>query len=174
MRTRGIWNQHSYHVTNIDDDGRVPRRETPNWTVAGLDDFHQNVQPDGLLDAADLVAVDLGADLSMCVARMILRVRVVNRGRGGAPAGVPVTFFTGDPMGARTAIGRAVTTRRLLPGEAETLSVRYELPAGRALDPVNVFVVINDPREMPVTTLHECRDGNNASTPQRFAYSVPG
>jgi hypothetical protein len=30
--TRKIWNQHGYHVTNIDEGGIVPRLEGPGWT----------------------------------------------------------------------------------------------------------------------------------------------
>ena len=33
---------------------------------------------------------------------------MVNRGRAGAPAGVPVLFFTGSLGGARTLLGRAM------------------------------------------------------------------
>ncbi len=28
---RRVWNQHSYHITQIDDDGRVPARPAPHW-----------------------------------------------------------------------------------------------------------------------------------------------
>ena len=28
---RSVWNQHSYHVTNVEDDGSIPRMEAPNW-----------------------------------------------------------------------------------------------------------------------------------------------
>lgn len=31
MPTRSIWNQHSYHITNINDDGTVPQHEQPSW-----------------------------------------------------------------------------------------------------------------------------------------------
>jgi len=31
MNTRKIWNQHTYHITNINDDGTVPRLEKPSW-----------------------------------------------------------------------------------------------------------------------------------------------
>jgi hypothetical protein len=30
--TRGIWNQHSYHITNVNDNGSVPVTETNSWT----------------------------------------------------------------------------------------------------------------------------------------------
>jgi hypothetical protein len=174
VRTRSIWNQHTYHVTNIDDDGRVPQRETANWTVRGLNNFRQNVQPDGLFDAPDLVPVDLAADNSACPARLGLRVRVINRGRAGAPPGVPVVFFQGSPTGTRTVIGRAVTTRRLLPGESEVVSVRYDVPMAQQREAIPVFVVVNDAREMPLATLHECRTNNNTLGPQPTPCTTPG
>ncbi len=31
MNTRSIWNQHSYHITNVNDDGTIPRQEKPSW-----------------------------------------------------------------------------------------------------------------------------------------------
>lgn len=31
--TRGIWNQHTYHITNINDDATVPQTETNNWEI---------------------------------------------------------------------------------------------------------------------------------------------
>lgn len=41
-RTRRIWNQHSYHITNVNEDGTVPLIETPNWLVPGLNNFRLN------------------------------------------------------------------------------------------------------------------------------------
>ena len=32
VRTRSIWNQHNYHVTNVDDDGGIPLNQVPSWT----------------------------------------------------------------------------------------------------------------------------------------------
>ena len=29
--TRSIWNQHSYHITNVNDDGKIPTIRKPNW-----------------------------------------------------------------------------------------------------------------------------------------------
>jgi len=33
VATRRIWNQLDYHVTNVRENGTIPRFETPNWTV---------------------------------------------------------------------------------------------------------------------------------------------
>src|SRR5690606_25880834 len=49
VRSRMIWNQHAYHVTNVEDDGTIPRLSAAriNWTEPGLNNFRQNVQGTG-------------------------------------------------------------------------------------------------------------------------------
>ncbi|MGB1277922.1 MAG: FG-GAP repeat domain-containing protein, partial [Nannocystaceae bacterium] len=42
VRTRRIWNQHSYHVTNVLEDGTIPSPEMKNWISPGLNNFRQN------------------------------------------------------------------------------------------------------------------------------------
>ncbi len=33
VATRRIWNQFDYHITNVRENGKIPRYEVPNWTV---------------------------------------------------------------------------------------------------------------------------------------------
>jgi hypothetical protein len=40
--TRRIWNQHAYHVTNVREDGTIPRKMTKSWTR--LNTFRTNAQ----------------------------------------------------------------------------------------------------------------------------------
>lgn len=40
--TRRIWNQHTYHVTNVGEDGSIPRQEVRTWRV--LNSFRANAQ----------------------------------------------------------------------------------------------------------------------------------
>jgi len=164
VRTRRIFNQHTYHVTNIEEDGTVPVRETPNWSVPSLNNFRQNVQPDGLFDAPDAVLADLFAVTSRCPTEIGLSVRVVNRGAAGMPAGIPVTFYR-DEAGTRTLLGRAFTTRALLPGESEVvvLDTPFAIPAGMDGATFTFVAVVNDPDDMPVPTFNQCRTENDTS-----------
>lgn len=164
VRTRRIFNQHTYHVTNINEDGTVPTREQPNWTVPNLNNFRQNVQPDGLFDAPDAVLADLTGLLSNCPTEIGLSVRVVNRGTAGMPAGIPVTFYR-DEMGTRTLLGRAFTTRSLLPGESEVvvLDTPFMPVVSEAGDFYQFVAVINDPADMPVASFNQCRTENDES-----------
>ncbi|MCA9224818.1 MAG: VCBS repeat-containing protein, partial [Planctomycetales bacterium] len=45
VSTRQIWNQHSYHITNINDDGTIPRVEANSWEV--YNNYRRNLQPTG-------------------------------------------------------------------------------------------------------------------------------
>ena len=31
IQARRIWNQHTYHVTNVREDGTIPQHEPPHW-----------------------------------------------------------------------------------------------------------------------------------------------
>jgi hypothetical protein len=42
MPSRRIWNQHAYHVTNVLEDGRIPRNMPASWK--SLNTFRTNSQ----------------------------------------------------------------------------------------------------------------------------------
>ncbi|AKS41512.1 hypothetical protein [Wenzhouxiangella marina] len=39
------WNQHSFHITNIDDDGSVPVSERPHWLFSATNGFRFTMMP---------------------------------------------------------------------------------------------------------------------------------
>lgn len=40
--TRPVWNEHSYHITNVGIDGSIPREEPANWRTDGLNNYRLN------------------------------------------------------------------------------------------------------------------------------------
>jgi len=90
---RRIWNQHAYHITNVDDDGGVPRAPAANW------DSYNNFRsgdvtagstwsyPDLTLATADVCALDCedGA--------LWIWVQPGNIGAESAPAGATVDVW---------------------------------------------------------------------------------
>ena len=154
--TRRIWNQHTYHVTNVSERGEIPRVERPNWSVPALNDFRLNVQP-GALNLADLVPIDLAVDLLGCPDAMTLNFRVQNQGWSAAPAGAQVAVFVEDASGF-TLVTRVTTTRDLLPGEAEAFAVPFDRTGREPGGDERFRVTANDPAE-----LVECRDENNTA-----------
>ncbi len=45
IQARRIWNQHTYHVTNVREDGTIPQFEPPHWET--LNTFRTNAQIEG-------------------------------------------------------------------------------------------------------------------------------
>ena len=157
VRTRRIWNQHSYHVTNVEEDGSIPAVEAANWTVPGLNNFRQNVQPEGEFSAPDLV-VSVNPDCLVEPYALVATVR--NIGRAAVPAGVPVDFYAGDPDAGGTLLGSMETTKDLYPAEGEDLVLEPmqfvdELSDGL----VDAWVVVAE-GDVP-NALGECRPDNN-------------
>jgi hypothetical protein len=45
IQARRIWNQHTYHVTNVREDSVIPQLEQPSWRE--LNTFRTNAQIEG-------------------------------------------------------------------------------------------------------------------------------
>jgi hypothetical protein len=179
VATRAIWNQHTYHVTNVCDgrDGvcpagenryaAVPRAEQPSWAfpAAGpLNSFRVNAQLDGAFAAPNLVPRNARADLSLCPGALGLRVEVTNLGALGVPFGVPVAFYHVDSATTRTLIGVGRTRRVLLPGGSEPVRVDWSpLPAELVDATIQVEIVVDDDGTGHGVA-NECDETDNAAT----------
>jgi hypothetical protein len=97
-----------------------------------------------------------------CSTALLLRVRVVNEGRAGAPAAVPVSFYVDGVY-----VGQALTTRPLLPGASEVVELRFEPVVSDTL--YSFVAVLNDPDQAPLAALNECRTENNGTEPVTVA-----
>jgi hypothetical protein len=96
--SRPMWNQHAYSVTNINDDGKIPKTsdwlQNQNFNVMGLNNYRQNVQgTTGIDDLPDITGkFDSGA-CQLDGSQATLTVNVCNRGTRAVPAAVPVSFY---------------------------------------------------------------------------------
>lgn len=149
--SRGIWNQHAYHVTNIGDDGVVPQQSAvrPNWSEPGLNNLRQNVQG-SLLDVPgpDLTVGALVAGCEGMNTR--LGANVCNRGASFLDAGVTVIFRQagGDEL------CRLLTADPIAPGECTPVSCVAPVQAD------GVFEAVVDPDAI----ISECIEGNNGAS----------
>ncbi len=151
VRTRRVWNQHAYHVTNIENSGAVSSPEDASWGPKGFNNYRQSTQGKAVYNAPDL-AVDLAASILQCPTSVGLVATVKNQGSLGASAGVTVRFYQGvSPAGIL--VGQAVTTKPLLPGGSEVLTVPVVTSGA---PPFAFYVVVDEP-----TTVHECVESNN-------------
>ncbi len=156
VRTRRVWNEHTYHVTNVNEDGTIPANELPNWKQAGLNNFRQNKQPGSEFAAPDaIVAVrpDCGPDYGLVAT-------VTNIGESALPPGVIVGFYAGTP-GSGQRIGEGATTQTLYSAQAESVVLLLaNPPAGVKEGTTPVYAIVDDTK-VAHPAWHECRTDNN-------------
>lgn len=117
---RSTWNQHSYHITNIADNGTIPTRESHSWLF--FNTYRANVIPDPCetpypdLAASYLRRESTGTDY-------VLTVQIVNLGERSIPDGVSVAFYNGDPLSGGTLIDTERSSQALNPGGSTDVSI---------------------------------------------------
>jgi hypothetical protein len=157
--SRPIWNQHAYSVTNVNDDGSIPRTSewTRNFGDPTLNNFRMNAQ--GTLErrgAADLtVALARAADLcDALTGDVTLAANVCNRGTNPVPDGARIVFYAGDPDGGAEIACETTLPRLLDPSTCTEVSCAWTVPDMSVARSVTVVVD-------PDGAVFECRNGNN-------------
>jgi hypothetical protein len=159
VRTRRIWNQHAYHITNINAGGVLPTPELASWLPPqGFNNYRVSTQGAGVFNAPDL-RVDLEISSAACPVGLELRARVKNAGSLGVPAGVSVSFYFGtDATG--DLIGESATSKPLLPGESEVVTQVFTI--GSEVPPFAFFVTVDG--AAATGTVDECLEDNNEAS----------
>jgi hypothetical protein len=154
VRTRPVWNQFDYHVTNIEYANSlwdVPTHEQANWL--SFNNYRQNVQGGALFPVPDLQVELTAAALCPHIVRLSAKVR--NFGSAAALPGATVDFFRTDvdpPMH----LGTLSTSTLILPGGWERLTFVYD---GAEVDVDMMFrALVNG-----ASTLEECNSSTNAN-----------
>ncbi len=161
MPSRSIWNQHTYHITNVNDDATIPVKEKDNWK--SWNNYRQNTQ--GILKTeikgSDLtgkqqLGVEPGSD---CVKNWVLKAAICNRGAAPSGAAVKGTFYKGDPRKAgATALCTAATKGKLAVGACEVVKCNYANPAK---GPIDLWFKADDDGKGGNGAEVECKEDNN-------------
>jgi len=157
VSSRRIWNQHAYHVTNVEEDGTIPRTSaaTSNWLDPALNNFRQNVQGSAAPGASpDLTSGGLPYICDGFNAAL-LSARVCNRGVEPVGAGVTVGFYEGDPAAGGASICNELTVTVLMPGSCEEVTCSWPTPPTEPPG-TDIYVVVDDDG-----ATGECYEGNN-------------
>jgi len=150
LNTRKIWNQHTYHVTNINDDGTVPAVEQNSWQVHNT--YRLNLQPDSdlsLTAAPDLTASQLqfypGESVNFSV-------RIGNGGIAASPETL-VSFYNGNPKDGGALIG-SITVDSIEPSTYKDVMLEElkGLPKGN----MELYAFVDANEQVP-----ECNETNN-------------
>ena len=150
VAARPLWNEHGYHIDNINDDGSIPRRESPSWRTHNT--FRLNRARDRTLLAPDLASTPETPTCRLGVATICSTVR--NEG-DAAVGSVSVGVYDRSPTTAGAVrLGFGATTRVLAPGQSERVCV------GIPASPVDtrVWVRVDDG-----SAARECDEADNVS-----------
>lgn len=160
VNARRIWNQQSYHVTNINDDGSIPRHEEPSWLAQNT--YRCQIPVGG--GNNPYLTPNMTASYIRAVEEvngLTLTARIGNGGSAKAQPGVAVNFYLGD-MASGTLIGSASTSKPLEPGEYQDVRVIW---TGATGTDVTITAVAD-----PGNTVSECNEDDNSID---MEYTVP-
>ena len=166
VRTRRVWNQHAYSITNVEEDGSIPARVTPSWALPELNNFRLNRQPGNQFAAADLV-VSLAP---RCTGGRGVFATVRNLGEAVVAPGATVALYQGSPPAAgpppaADLIAEVSTNVALYPAQSEVLAFDLADPLGAEVlvnATTDVFAVVTPP-----SGTIECRPDNGVATLER-------
>ncbi len=157
VNTRSVWNQHAYHVTNVNVDGTLPFPEPNSWDPGQSNSYRQNVQGQGVFSSPDLSVCEVDPDLTNCMTGgAAVGATVYNGGAIPARPGVQVDFYA-DLPGGSVLIGSGATKTTLQPGASEKVTVPWSAPPQNASAPVRAVV---DPNQK----VGDCHFENNTAS----------
>jgi hypothetical protein len=156
VSTRRLWNQHTYHITNVNEDGTIPIIEQNNWHT--FNNYRQNEQTFGSpLAAPDLTASFIEIDTDPCPDSVGILARIGNGGSNVAAAPIDVAFYDGDPNAGGGLLGVSQTTQNLGPGAFEDVN----LVLSPALEGAHTICVVADDDGTGNGAASECDETNN-------------
>ena len=155
VRTRPVWNQHAYHVTNVEEDGSIPAVADLNWLE------HNSFR------SGDLSAVDGGGfypDLlpritEVCEERCAdgvieVWVQIGNQGGLAVEPGTEYALYAVTPDATQLLIADVLSVS-VDSGEL-TATLHLELSGVENLDMRDLELVVD-----PGDDYNECDEGNN-------------
>lgn len=144
VATRRSWNQHGYHLDNVLDDGSITDGQEPRWSTHNTYRINQLPDPETATLSPNLTVTSLDADLAGCPDALTIKARVDNIGARGVAAGVPVTFYAGEPGEGGAALGTAHTDQILLAGDGAWVELTVPEPPVGMTGTIRVHVVVDD------------------------------
>jgi hypothetical protein len=170
VQTRRVWTSHAYHVTDATSAGNVPVAELDNWTQPGLNNYRQNAQGEGVVNAPDLT-VELAIGVGDCLEHQLAVIATVrNIGALGVPAGVGVTLYDGVD-GTGDVLESKLTPAALLPGASTQLIWNLAAPPDGS---AKSFYVEVDGPDPGAGIVDECDESNNSAATQSASCPIPG
>jgi len=158
---RGIWNQHAYSITNVEDDGSIPVDPQPPWRA------HNSFRRNSLADESMLHLPNLYVHfaefcLEACPDELFLSVHVANGGLADVGPGLGVSVYREGQGGAAEFLVSGTLPTGLPSGV-------YSEPLLIALDPDDVAgarltIAVDSLEAVPQGAHEECHEDDNLFT----------
>ncbi|MBQ9818535.1 MAG: VCBS repeat-containing protein, partial [Proteobacteria bacterium] len=164
VSSRTVWNQHAYNITNVNDDGTIPKTSDwkQNFTTEGLNNYRQQKQgstgsgvaPDitgRFTSAADACSGDANG--------ISLKAQVCNRGTKAVGSKMPAVFYKGS-VAPENILCVSYTEEMVPVKDCRDVSCSITKQQAEELTNVKIILVVNDDGKGGKTTV-ECNEGNN-------------
>lgn len=173
-KTRPIWNQHAYQISNILESLVVPIPTPASWKLHNS--FRANTSetmPAGSIPASyDLTARFVTQTLSpSCQASWLLAGLICNRGAVATPTVTEHSFYDGDPVKGAALLCTATLTGALEPGSCREVRCDWK---GARTGPLTLYLRAGD-NGSGGRDLHQCSSKNDVAIwTQARCKDVPG
>lgn len=158
VNSRPIWNQNSYHITNVNADGTIPSPETNNWEV--FNNYRQNEPGVGEpteTPSPDATVRQLELDTSTCPDSLTVEVYVANRGTQTIAPGLQVAFYSGAPEEGGELVCLEDLVVPIPSGDRVIVQCVWTAPPSEAVD----LYIYADDDGTGASSIGECFEGNN-------------
>jgi hypothetical protein len=155
---RGVWNQHAYSITNIEDDLSVPETAVPNFTTYNSWHSALPLPPGGHL--GDELEVEI---VSVCTEDCDADVlRVLGRGlnTGNATLAAGIRFALYGVRGADEVLLGTAQTASATPAQRTTAAIAFDVPRDRMNGVTALRLAVDDDGD-GVGSIAECVESNN-------------
>ncbi|MEO6326958.1 MAG: CARDB domain-containing protein, partial [Thermoanaerobaculia bacterium] len=152
-----VFNEATYHVTNVAEKGTIPQHEADS----AFSKVFYRANPSTVLPATtllpNLTTSYVRADTTRFPTSVAITGRVGNVGGASVPAGVSVAFFSGNPSTGGALLGTAKTQSVLSPSGYEDVTFTWNSPPAGTY----TFYVIADDDGAHHGTVVECNESDN-------------
>ncbi|HSO19958.1 MAG TPA: hypothetical protein VLT88_10890, partial [Desulfosarcina sp.] len=128
---RSLWNQHTYHITNINPDLTVPAAEPDSW--ADHNTFRAQLSPGQVVRGTALAAAD-PALTSQPGATVVYAVELTNTGNR-------LDAFTLSYFGNQWDVNQPITQIALAAGETRQILVEVTIPANAGVGQTDTVTI---------------------------------
>lgn len=157
---RRIWNQHAYHITNVNEDGSIPAKAAQSWKNANNFRSGDVLPPDGTAAPDLVVQLAEGCEIFCVADSLVLWVYVGNEGASPLVTGATVSVYA-TKDGVETLVTSQMVPGPIAPGQFVDALI-FDVPA------MDVDVL----RIAGTTAEQEC-DPNNNDVMKMFPFCGP-